>query len=168
MEWSPYRDRSGSEFALNHLHPQLVTYRLPPTVLRPSRDALVLVTYSLHCFTRSPKTGEVVAPEAVYHRNREGRLFCQTRWEYSQDLPRIVNTILERRCFRTDRRNHVLFSSAQTEAGQEYAVFFVLKAAAEGRDWDATMMVLSAHPREGFRPRGKPSKYRELLRAVLK
>jgi hypothetical protein len=82
-------------------------------------------------------------------------------------LPRIVEGILERNCFSTDRRNHVLFSSAQTSNGQEYAVFFVLRRAPPERDWDATLMVLSAHSRAGFRPGGKPTKFKDLLRATL-
>lgn len=164
--WNDFVDPAGNRFDLRHLRPTLVTFRLPPTIMRPSTDVVVRVTYGEHCFTRMPKPGEAFAAGDVYS-EREGRLFCPTRWAMSADLPRIVASILDRNCFETDRQNHVLFSRAQTTDGQEYAVFFVVRAAPAGRDWNATLMVLSAHSRAGFRPGGKPVKFRNVLRAAL-
>lgn len=167
MSWKPYIDAAGRPYDLAHLHPCVMTYRLPPTVMRPATDATVRVTYGMHCFTRGPSDGEVITPDRIYFKNPEGRVFCPDRWELTADLPRIINTILERNCFETDRRNHVLFSTAQTESGEEYAVFFALRRAGPDVEWDANLMVISAHRRDGFRKPGKPQKFRELLRQVL-
>ena len=142
------------------------TFQIEPTVLRPKgREVTVRVTFGMHCFTRDPREGEAVLPCQVYHRNKEGRLFCEERTHLGKDLPGIIASILDRNCFETDRKNHVLFSSAQIANGDEYAVFFTLRRASSDVVWDANMMVLSAHPRRGFRPGGKPKKFRHLLRA---
>ena len=167
MSWQTFTDASGTRYELRHLKPALMIYRLPATIMRPATDVVVRVTYGLHCFTRGAKDGEAISPEQVYFRNKEGRLFCPTRWELTSDLPRMINTILERSCFETDRRNHVMFSSAQTAQGEEYAVFFALRGASPDRGWNATLLVISAHPRDGFKKHGKPKKFRELLRALL-
>lgn len=167
MSWQAFVDAAGNRFDLRHLHPALVTYRLPPTIMRPALDVTVRVTYGMHCFTRGPKPGEVFPAENIYFNNKEGRCFCPDRWTLTSDLPHMVNSILERSCFETDRRNHVMFSTAQTTGGEEYAVFFALRGASPGRDWNATLLVISAHARDGFRKRGKPKKFRELLRATL-
>lgn len=167
MKWQPYKDSAGNRYDLSHLHPAHQQYRLPATITRPARTVVVRVTYGLHCFTRDPDDGESFSPEDVYHRNVEGRLFCPHRWRLSMDLPQIIQTILERRCWDAERRNHVMFSSAQTVDGEEYAIFFALRGAGQGVDWDATLLVISAHARAGFNKRGKPKKFRELLRARL-
>lgn len=167
MTWQPFIDANGTRYELRHLAPALVTYQLPRTVMQRPRDVVVRVTYGMHCFTRDPKPEEEVNAGNVYFRNPEGRVFCVDRWTLTTDLPRIMDSFLERTCWETDRRNHVLFSSAQTADGKEYAVFFALRGASPGRDWDATLLVISAHARDGFKKRGKPQKGRELLRSML-
>lgn len=167
-KWASYTDGDGKVYSLHHFHDQLHTYRLPPTVKRPkARDVVVRVTFGIHCFTRKAYADEVVNPHQIYCRNSEGRLFCATRWEWGKNLPEILDTLLDKKCFETDRRNHVLFSSAHTAGGDEYALFFVLRAASQSAEQDAKMMVLSAHSRKGFRPPGRPDSFRFLLARVV-
>jgi hypothetical protein len=167
-KWSSHVDCDGVEHDVRHFHDSRHAYQLPPTVMRPRlQNVDVRVTFSMHCFTRDPREGEVVRPCQIYHKNKEGRLFCATRTELGRGLSNIIATILERNCFLTDRKNHVLFSSGRTENGDEYAVFFTLARASSNLDWDVNMTVLSAHPRQGFRPRGKPLKFRDLLRRLV-
>lgn len=167
MTWQSFQDASGTRYDLHHLRPVLVTYHLRPTVMRPARNVVVRVTYGMHCFTRQPKLGEVVDPASIYFKNAEGRLFCSDRWALTAELPRMIETFLERNCWETDRRNHVMFSNARAADGSEYAVFFALRGASAGREWDATLLVISAHPRDRFKKRGKPLKGREILRSML-
>jgi hypothetical protein len=167
MLWKPYRTPSGTHYDLDHLHPQVVGFRLPATTRRPSRDIQVRVTYGLHCFTRDPKPDEQFPPSAVYFRNREQRLFCADRWMWSLALPGIVRTIDQRNCYETNRRNHVLFSTATCDNGDEYAVFFAVRRAGSDVPQDLNMLLISAHARRGFRPGGKPDKVRDVMRATL-
>lgn len=167
-KWSAHIDCDGVTHDVRHFHDTQQAYSLPPTVMRPKgRDVVVRISFSLHCFTRDPEPEENVRPCQVYHKNKEGRLFCPKRSQLGRDLRRIIESILERNCFETDRKNHVLFSSAQTTNGDEYAVFFTLRRASKNLDWDVNMMVLSAHPRQGFRPGGKPDKFKDLLRRLV-
>jgi hypothetical protein len=166
-KWSSYTDCSGVEHSLRHFHDATHTFTLPPTLKRPKAQKVVVrVTFGIHCFTRAPRADEQVEPCQIYHKNPEGRLFCAYRCAFGTELPKIIETILDRNCYETDRKNHVLFSSAQTADGQEYAVFFVLSRAS-GADCDVNMMVLSAHTRQRFRPSGKPDKFRHLLRVLV-
>lgn len=162
--WCPYIDCDGVRYELHHFHDCFHTYRLPPTTRRPKpRNVIVRVTFGIHCFTRTAKPGETVDPRQIYYRNHEGRIFCPIRWELGKSLPTMCGALLEKNCFQTDRRNHVFFSSAQTIGGDEYAVFFVLRKASQAVTHDVNMMVLSAHPRHGFRPPGQPTKFGYLL-----
>ncbi|BCT91587.1 hypothetical protein LYSHEL_06110 [Lysobacter helvus] len=168
MQWAAYVSCHGKRYSLQHFHGRRQTYRLPPTATRPrARDVTVGVKFGLHCFTRRAAANESAEPCAIYHANPEGRIFCETRHAMGEELPRIVATMLDRNCYLTDRRNHVLFSTVRTEAGEDYAVFFALRRASPKTGLDANLMVLSAHPRRGFRPGGKPDKFRHLLRALL-
>lgn len=166
--WSRHTDCDGVEHDLRHFHDAQVTYELAPTVARPKgREVVVRVNFGMHCFTRAASDGEIVRPCQVYRRNKEGRLFCPDRTVLGKDLARIIATILERNCYETNRKNRVLFSSAQTTNGDEYAVFFTLRRASTHLAWDVNMTVLSAHPRRGFRPGGKPDKFKALLRKLV-
>lgn len=168
MKWTAYTNCDGTVFPMNQFHDSRHTFSLPPTIMRPKAiEVIVNVTYKLHCFTRDAEPGEEVKDCQIYHSNREGRLFCEKRHHLGKDLPRIMASILDRNCFVTNRANHVLFSSAQTSDGDEYAVFFVLSRAAAASPCQANVMVISAHRRQGFRPGGRPDKFRDLLRAIL-
>lgn len=163
-KWSPYTACDGQVHSLAHFHPRLHTYELQPTLSRPNpRQVQVRSSFSLHCFTRTPEAGEQVQPCQVYCRNPAGRVFSFERAELGRALPEIVASLPDRNCYATDRRNHVLFCPTQLPNGDEYAVFFALRKASPDTDWDANLMILSAHARRGFRPGGKPEKVRNLL-----
>lgn len=166
MNWKAYRDSSGATYLLDHLHDSVIAFQLPMTTTRPAQSVGILVTYSLHCFTRSPRDGEGYLLRDVYYRNPEGRLFCSDRWTLSLGLPDIIRSLPNRNCFKTDRKNHVLFSKGQTENGDEYAVFFVVRRKANAAQ-PLTINILSAHARTGFRPNTKPTKGRDIIRSML-
>lgn len=165
--WAQFVDCDGSRFDLSHFHDHVRAFRLAPTVARPkAREVVVRVSFSLHCFTRAAVSGEVVSECQIYHKNEQGRLFCPQRHGLGFELGRILDSILDKNCYLTDQKNRVLFSAVQSLAGDEYAVFFTLRRASKCTGADANMMVLSAHARAGFRPGGKPAKFRYLLGTV--
>ena len=167
-KWSPYIACDGQVHPLSQFHARIHPFTLPPTTSRPkARQVQVRASYSMHCFTRNPEPGETIRPCQIYCRNPSGRLFSPERAELGRSLPAIVAGLLERNCFATDRRNHVLFCPAQLENGDEYAIFFALRTASPAVEWDANLMILSAHARRGFRPGGKPEKFRNLLQRVI-
>lgn len=125
----------------------------------------VQVIYGLHCFTRTPLPTEPITPDLIYHKNKEGRLFCETRWEHSMQLPTVISSLADRKCWLTDRRNHVMFSAIECDDSR-YAIFFVLSRASDGYEWDANLLIVSAHTRQGFKPTGKPNRFRDLLRKL--
>ena len=166
--WNDHIACDGTVYSLRHLDDRTHTYRLRATILRADTDVMVRVRIGAHAFTRNPKAGEFFRPCDVYSGDGEGRLFCLSRWEFSKDLPRIAADLLERNCWQTDK-NHVLFSRAQTQAGEEYAIFFSLMGAEKGPPACINLCIWSAHPRAGasVRTQGKPVKFRDLLRSRL-
>lgn len=166
IKWNAFVDPDGRAYDMAHLHPTVVNVPMPATITRPARMAVVNAFFGLHCFTRAPKDGEPAAPGMIYFKNAEGRLFCPIRWQHSQAIPGILASIADRKCWFTEKRNHVLFAAIEGDQ-ERYALFFVVSRAQVGAGWDANLNVISAHARPEFRPGGKPIKFRDILRTKL-
>ncbi|WP_427961736.1 hypothetical protein [Acidithiobacillus sp.] len=75
---------------LDHLHLLMWEVTIPAKAPNPVRVVKIVVSYSMHCFTRKPSTDEIVSAEAKYSDNREMRIFDSGRWALSKRLPSIV------------------------------------------------------------------------------
>lgn len=166
MNWKPYTEPGGRVYDLTHVHDHNVSCTLPATIMRPTSTHDVHVTYGLHCFTKDPPPGPV-DPAHIYYRNPEGRVFCPARYQITLELGGIMATLVDRNCQEADRRNHVLFSTFVSRAGPQFAVFFKLSKAGGPAPWDANLMIISCHHRNGVKGLGKPIKFRDLLRTKI-
>lgn len=150
------------EYTLDHLHPYLWEITVPATSKHPARSLQVRVSYSLHCFTRSSKEGEIVPGDAWYSDNRESRVFDVLRWELSKYLPEIIATLEKRRCLHTGREEFVTVEVLHEERTLDYAVFFtVTKGKKSGADLN--LFVNSAHERAESIQHKKPIRFHVIL-----
>jgi hypothetical protein len=152
----------GLEYALNHLHPHEWEVTIPAKDGKPARCLQIMVSYSLHCFTRRPKDGEEIPDAAWYSDSRESRVFDVVRWELSKYLPDIITTLEQRRCLHTGREEFVTVEMLHEGRHFDYAVFFtVTKARKSGADLN--LFVNSAHERVEAIKYKKPIRFHVIL-----
>jgi len=84
----------GNVYELDHLHPLLWEVTIPAKAQNAERVLKIVVSYSMHCFTRKPSTDEDVAADAWYSDSREKRVFDSGRWALSKRLPSIIGADL--------------------------------------------------------------------------
>ncbi|WP_241729984.1 hypothetical protein [Pseudomonas sp. SST3] len=121
------------------------------------------VSFGLHCFARDRLPGEEVSDEYWYADNRERRVFCLDRWQLSQQLPRIIGTLTERRCMHTGREEFVTLEVPFNGRTLEYAVFFTVTKAGKATRADLNLFVNSAHERFDPLRYTKPIKFHFIL-----
>lgn len=137
---------SEKVYELNHLHPSTKNLVIPTKGNMPERKLTLAVSYSLHCFTRRIKEGEVVSNELWYSDSRESRVFDENRWKLSFHLPQIISTLEKRKCLHTGREEFVTVQIVHEGVELEYAVFFtVTKSNKSGIDLN--LFINSAHER---------------------
>jgi hypothetical protein len=153
---------NGQEYALDHLHPYPWEIVIPSKDGKPDRCLQVLVSYSLHCFTRRPKDGEAIPDDAWYSDSRESRVFDVLRWELSKYLPDIITSLEQRRCLHTGREEFVTVEVLHEGRQFEYAVFFsVTKGGKSGANLN--LFVNSAHERTEAIKYKKPIRFHFIL-----
>jgi hypothetical protein len=135
VKWRPFRYCQDT-YDLGHLHPKTITYVLEAKGNKPERTYTVEVIFSLHCFTRGFKDGEVPDPALCYSDHRETRVFDFQRYQLSQHLPAIVEGLSKRKCYHTGLSNfltiEILNQADQTIV--QYEVFFeVSRSSQKGR-----------------------------------
>lgn len=125
---------------------------LAPFVLEVSGKAAgsqtfkVLVTFGCHTFTRD--MGPTDPPERRYIEEGEERCFCDDRYRYSLNLPRIINYAAGGRVFFSEGRNMLCVDWLPGLAAP-YAVFFNLRPWRE-RGLHAAMTIVSAYDKDGL------------------
>ena len=166
VPWAPF-SHLGRIYDLTHLHPFEVSFEQPAQGAKPPIVYTVDVTFSLHCFTKSPPKTGGYDRGMIYRSAREDRLFDIGRYEYSLHLPEIIRTLAQRKCMHTGHGNFFTVELV-TENGQtvDYEVFFTAsKSARKGR---VTLFIQSAFVREKKKlPPGKPVRFVVILHNTL-
>jgi hypothetical protein len=152
----------GRCYDLSHLHPFSFDFVVPARDGKPEQRYGIDVIFSLHCFSRGIRQGEVYVADLAYADSREVRLFDEQRYTHSLQLPGIIRSIGERRCFHTGYDNFFTVELIDAKGERvEYTVYFKLsRAPGKGR---LNLYVQSAYvqdeiPRTRPRPR-KPIRF---------
>jgi hypothetical protein len=90
--WKPFH-HNGVTYDLTHLHPYWCAFGQEAKGDKPARKYDVNVIFSLHCFSRKLKAGEVLDDALAYSDSRETRHFDFRRYELSKLLPEIVRAL---------------------------------------------------------------------------
>jgi len=152
MHWHPF-EFQGETYDLSHLHPCVHSYLQPAKGTNPPRGYKVQVTYSLHCFTRAG-VGEIPDGELLYSDSRETRIFDFERYNLSRQLPAIIRTLPDRRCFHAERSNYFTIDVVKEQAALEYEVYFALsRSSTKGL---LNLFVQSAYGRDTRHGANKP------------
>ena len=116
----------GTTYDLSHLC--FKTYDWEIELKNKVRKVIkVDVVFSCHCFSRSPKEGEVYSPSQVVRDHKKERLFDLTRYELSLELPAIISSLPEHKVFHTGFHNLVRIAVAsQFGTLTDYYVFLAL------------------------------------------
>jgi hypothetical protein len=158
--------RIGERFYdLSHLHPFSFDFVVAAKDGKPEQCYGIDVIFSLHCFSRRIGQGEVYVAELAYADSREVRLFDEQRYTRSLQLPEIIRSIGERRCFHTGHDNFFIVEliDAQDER-VEYAVYFKLsRAPSKGR---LNLYVQSAYVQDEI-PRTRPKRRKPIRFSVI-
>jgi hypothetical protein len=164
LKWKPF-DLNGLVYDLAHLHPFSFDFVLAAKDDAPERVYPIDVTFSLHCFTEKLKDGEDLQPDLAYNDNRETRHFDVKRYECSKQLPGIIRSLGERKCFHAVGGNFFtvhLMMDAGVEV--EYSVYFKMsRGSTKGR---LTLYVTSAYIQDGV-PRAKPHPRKPIRFSVI-
>lgn len=168
MFWSPFNFK-GKVYGLRHLHPKTVTYIHEAQGLKPEVRYDVKVTYSLHCFTQEAAVGENPDKALFYSDNRETRVFDFNRWRLSQELPGMIESLLNRKCYQTRRRNFLTVGMLDSESNAliQYEVYFQVTNSSKADALD--LFVETAYPRAkpvqgNFRHHNKPVGFAVILK----
>lgn len=131
--WADHED-GGQRYKLDHLHAFFLRYHIdavPAKGHKPGRaakDLVIYVTFSHHCFTQA-----IDAEEVLGHREEERyvdtgrgeeRVFCAKRWHLSKQLPTILQTLHDRRCFFAKNDNFFTVELGNVVPPEDYVVYF--------------------------------------------
>jgi hypothetical protein len=123
IKWQAF-EFQGQIYDLSHLHPKIVNYVQPAQNGKPERIYNVQVIYSLHCFTRR-KEKEDIDKLLHYSDPRECRIFDFTRHELSQQLPAIIESLINRPCYHTGKGNFLIVEiMMRNGTRQNYEIYF--------------------------------------------
>ncbi|WP_454762501.1 hypothetical protein [Cupriavidus campinensis] len=126
IAWEPFR-HAGEVYDLSHLHPRRVQWTQPALGQLPERVFDVQLVFGLHCFTRQTKQGEACNNALHYGDARETRIFCGRRYQLSRELPHIITSLPQRKCFHTEKGNFVTMEPViESDAKHNYEVFFTV------------------------------------------
>lgn len=168
--WSPYVSATGEVFSLAHLNPRRFTLDYAARGALPAVAVEIRVGFMSHTFARKCAEGE--APHPHYSRApHDCRTFCPQRYALSHELPRIVESFGERRCYEsnTEHGNHfVIEGLAGLPMGVEYWIFLQVDRIAPEV---ARVRIRSAYAGDKAKPpRSRSSKsmrFRELVARTL-
>lgn len=156
MKWLPFTHQ-GATYNLSHLDPFYWHYTTEAGERRPERIYKFQVAFSMHCFTRKLLRGEQIAADLWYDGPKERRVFCFDRYELSQQLPGIVQSMGDRPCWHTHHCNFFTIELTTREGAEiEYEVYFdVTRASRKG--W-LNLIVESAYVRTEDYATNRPRK----------
>jgi hypothetical protein len=170
VKWRAFRYGQDT-YDLGHLHPKTITYVQEAKGDKPERTYTVEVVFSLHCFTRGFKDGEVPNPALCYSDDRETRVFDFQRYQLSQHLPAFVEDLPKRKCYHSGKGNFFTIElvNEQTGCQVEYEIYFAASRAS--KKGAINLFVQSAYVRDvqhqANRPRRKSIRFHIILFNVL-
>lgn len=152
--WSEHAKAGGATYCLRHLNPR---------VLQVGSQFNVLITVGCHAFTRDALTTD--DPADLIRDGSKDRCFCPQRYQWSLDLPAIVNNA---------SLGSVFFSQGKTMLCVDYplarqapyAIFFEMWAAQSG-SLDAVMSIRSAYEKPNLPQRLPAISFRSLTGAIV-
>jgi hypothetical protein len=119
----------GKTYDLNHLHPCTLQFERRAEERRPAVVFNVDVIFGLHCFSREIPNG-TYERKLIYSDSRESRLFDFDRYDLSKQLPAIIASLSQRKCFQTDRSDFVTVEVVRADATiVNYHVYFTVSKA---------------------------------------
>jgi hypothetical protein len=156
----------GLNYDLSHLHPRTLQFERPAQGDKPAVIFTVDVIFSLHCFTHELPSS-AYDRKLVYSDDRETRLFDFERLELSKRLPKIVETLAQRKCFHTGYGNFVTVEVVREDgATVNYHVFFT--ASKSDRKRRVNLYIQSAYvPSKKVGISGKPIRFLVILHNTL-
>ena len=151
--WSPF-SHENRLIDLSHLEPFEISVTTPSGAVRR-----VFVTFSSHTFTRGIEPADPAEYSCF-----DSRIFCETRYQLSQELPGILQGFPSVRVFQTwERRSYVYLASVEagTEGGP-YHVFFGLKKRHNQHPGGINLTVESAYRKDpsSYTPPKRPQSVR--------
>jgi hypothetical protein len=152
-------------YDLSHLHPFSFDFVVAAKDGKPEQRYGIDVIFSLHCFSRGIRAGEVFLADLAYADSREVRLFDEQRYTHSLRLPEVIRSIGERRCFHTGHDNFFTVELIDAEGQRlEYTVYFkVSRAPGKGR---LNLYVQSAYVQDDT-PQGRPRPRKPIRFSVI-
>ena len=168
MFWKPFRFE-GKIYDLRHLHPRKITYVHEAQGGKPEARYNVNLTYGLHCFTHKEEENEKPDEALLYSDDRETRVFDFNRWHLSYELPAIIESLLKRKCYQTQRRNFLTVGMLDQDGNAviQYEVYFRVTNSPKGDAIDLFVETgyLRDKPAQGnFRHHNKPVGFAVILK----
>ena len=162
---------NGKVFDLSHLNQVGISYEYQAIRDRAAEAFDVDVKYTCHCFTHSPKDGEVVVPAHIFCHDPGPRLFDPVRYELSKYLPSIIANLANRTLTANGHKREKYFCvELETQEGQvvEYEIYIKLKKAHKAK---LELLVETAFVRDpenkSKRPKGISVRFRIALYKTL-
>lgn len=155
MKWKSFTYQE-TEYDLTHIHPFEWSLTVPAANKRPERTYQLNVTFGLHTFTHGEQPDEDTEG-LLYRDSRETRVFDFIRYELSKQLPEIVKSLGERRCFHTNHGNFFTIELVDQEGRpDEYEVYF--KLSRSGERGKLNLFIQSAYIRSDGYQSSQPKK----------
>lgn len=131
-----------SRHSIEHLAPFSFTYARPAKGDDPGWEKEIAVTFSWHCYTRTPDEDENLY---LLRDGNEQRCFCPTRYLMSRYLPDIIRELDQTAIFQTGKGNYVTVQVVEP-AGRvvDYGIFFNVTRGRRGEP--LKLRVSSAYP----------------------
>jgi hypothetical protein len=169
VKWIDF-NYAGRVYNLAHLHLFTLRYERPSEGSNPAEVYKVDVIFTLHCFSRAPKTWEQYDKNLIYSDGNENRISDFRRYELSKQLPEIIRSLPERKPFHNSDRRNLFTVEVITGDGVmvEYDIFFKVRKISKGR---LELIVETAFIRDpsyaSTRPKGRPIGFWIILHNTL-
>lgn len=166
MNWSAFVHQ-GTTYALGHLDAYSFDFVVPAKDGKPEQVYPLNVTYSIHCFTRKAKPGEVVPSDLAYSDSRETRIFCFDRYEQSKRLRGIVETLGQRKCLHDKHGNFYVFEVQNDDGSKSYySVFFTVSRSRKKPGLNLFVTTAHMRPQPPYVSNPKPIRFGVIVHNV--
>jgi hypothetical protein len=166
MNWRAFK-LDDQVYDLGHLDEFAYNLTIPAKDEKPAQVYRLNVTFSIHCFTRSARDGEIIERSVAYSDSRETRIFDVDRYQQSKRLREMLETLADKKCYHDKHGNYYVFE-VEDKAGVKryYSVFFAVSKA--GKKAGLNLYVTTAHIRP--KPPGgknvKPVRFSVIVRNI--
>ena len=152
MPFFPPLEIDGKNFDFFHLEP----IKLLVESASANKTLIAHVTFSNHCFSRCISNGECLEDFVCIPSKYKTRVFCETRYNLSIQLPEIIKGLNNPsvKVYQTASRRNWTHSIAIENPLGKYHVFFEVRNASgeEKRTQDLNIFVESAYPQDPDKP----------------